>query len=94
MQTGDIMIGLNSGDDYRDSEPLEDEVVQAVRRELDLDPVFRGRSDQIRVDNQDGELTLRGRLPSYYLKSVLQTKLRDIAGINKIDNQVQVFYPS
>ena len=33
---------------------------------------------------------LKGRLPSFYLKQVLQTLLRDIEGIKLIDNQVDV----
>lgn len=37
-----------------------------------------------------GTLTLRGRLPSFYLKQVLQTLLCDIEGVELIDNQVDV----
>ncbi len=37
-----------------------------------------------------GKLTLRGRLPSFYLEQVLQTLLRDIEGVDLIDNQVDV----
>ena len=38
----------------------------------------------------NGVLTMRGRLPSFYLKQVLQTLLRDLDGVNQIDNQVDV----
>ena len=37
-----------------------------------------------------GTLTLKGRLPSFYLKQVLQTLLCDIEGVEIIDNQVDV----
>ena len=38
----------------------------------------------------NGVLTMRGRLPSFYLKQVLQTLLRDLHGVNQINNQVDV----
>ena len=37
-----------------------------------------------------GTLTLTGRLPSFYLKQVLQTLLRDLDGVTRIDNRVDV----
>ena len=44
----------------------------------------------ITCHHNDGVLTLRGRLPSFYLKQVLQTVLRDLTGIQRIDNQTDV----
>ena len=44
----------------------------------------------IRFDFADGVLTLRGRLPTFYLKQILQSFLRDLAGVEQIDNQVDV----
>ncbi len=38
----------------------------------------------------NGVLTIRGRLTSFYLKQVLQTLLRDLDGVNQINNQVDV----
>ena len=38
----------------------------------------------------NGVLTMRGRLPSFYLKQVLQTLLRDLDGVNQINNEVDV----
>jgi hypothetical protein len=35
-------------------------------------------------------LTLRGKLPTFYLKQILQTRLRELEGVEQIDNQVQV----
>ena len=39
---------------------------------------------------EDGVLTLRGQLPTFYLKQVLQTWLRDLDFVEHIDNQVDV----
>ncbi len=44
----------------------------------------------ISFDLMNGVLTLRGRVPSFYLKQILQTFLRDLAGVEQIDNQVDV----
>jgi hypothetical protein len=39
---------------------------------------------------QDGVLTLRGRVPTFYLKQLLQSWLKDLDGVREIDNQVDV----
>ncbi len=38
----------------------------------------------------DGVLTLRGHVPSYYLKQTAQTLLRSIDGVLKISNEIEV----
>jgi hypothetical protein len=35
-------------------------------------------------------LTLHGNVPSFYLKQVLQSILKDVPGIERIDNRVDV----
>jgi osmotically-inducible protein OsmY len=37
-----------------------------------------------------GVLTLRGRLPSYYLKQVAQTVAATVEGVERIDNQIEI----
>jgi osmotically-inducible protein OsmY len=37
-----------------------------------------------------GVLTLRGRLPSYYLKQVAQAAVATVEGVERIDNQIEV----
>jgi hypothetical protein len=37
-----------------------------------------------------GVLTVRGRVPTFYLKQIVQTRLRDLDGVRQIDNQVDV----
>lgn len=69
-------------------------VADKARRALEQSQLFRGRSQLIRIDESSGRLLLEGRLPSYYLKQMLQTLLRDVEGVEQIDNQVTVDYPS
>jgi hypothetical protein len=35
-------------------------------------------------------LIVRGSVPTFYLKQILQTVLKDIEGVRQIENQVQV----
>ena len=68
-------------------------VLVAAKQRLEREPLFRGRSQLIEMAEKDGKLSLRGRLPSYYLKQMLQTILRDVRGVEEIDNQVAVDWP-
>ncbi len=38
----------------------------------------------------DGVLTLHGRVPTYHLKQILQTKLLDLPGVTRLQNDVDV----
>ena len=42
----------------------------------------------------DGVLVLRGCLPSYYLKQIAQEAVASLAGVERIDNQIQVVTPA
>ena len=55
---------------------------------------FRFYFQGIDVDFRGGVLTLHGRVPTFYMKQVLQTRLRDIDGVDRIDNQVDVINSS
>jgi osmotically-inducible protein OsmY len=39
---------------------------------------------------QNGVLTLRGRVPSFYLKQMAQSVLANLEGVDRIDNRVDV----
>jgi hypothetical protein len=67
-----------------------DHVLQKAREIVAEHPVFRGRQVgfQFRIDGE--QMVVRGKLPSFYLKQVLQTALKELNGIRYIDNQVNV----
>ena len=44
----------------------------------------------VSCDVQDGVLTLRGRVPSYHLKQLAQSLLGELAGIFRLNNQLEV----
>ena len=60
----------------------------AVRERLANHPHFRGHVNEFKIDCDDDVLVLTGRLPSFYLKQMLQEALRDLAP--SIRNDVDV----
>lgn len=72
--------------------PLQPLATRAWRR-LDSDPLFQGRVSGLEIEEHEGRLIVRGRLPSFYLKQLLQTRLRQVEGVASIENQVDVQWP-
>ena len=65
-------------------------VLQAVWERLIGDPRYRQSFHNLDCHFSEGRLTLLGRVPTFHLKQLLQTMLRDIDGVRRIDNQVAV----
>ena len=61
-----------------------------ARTELDRHCHFRGRVDGFEFQNREGVLTVRGRVPSFYLRRLLEKVLLRVDGVQSIDNQVDV----
>jgi hypothetical protein len=51
---------------------------------------FRGRAADIEFETVDNVLVIQGRLPSFYLKQLLQTLLKSLDCVDRVDNQVDV----
>ena len=51
---------------------------------------FYGRANRFQFVQFDDVLTIRGCVPTFYLKQVLQSLLKDLEGVRWIDNQVDV----
>jgi hypothetical protein len=77
--------GVTDGDELR-----QPSVEDLARRRLVEQCPYAFCFDQITFNCSKGVLTLRGRLPSFYLKQMLQTLLRNLDGVTRIDNQVDV----
>jgi len=45
---------------------------------------------RISCDFSDGLVTLRGCLPSYFLKQMAQTAIAEADGVERIDNRIEV----
>jgi hypothetical protein len=68
----------------------DQEIIRRATAQLSRHNHFRCHLESIAVDCRDGSLLLEGRLPSYYLKQVLQTALRDVPGVRRVYNFVDV----
>jgi hypothetical protein len=51
---------------------------------------FRGRSKRFEFNYCAGMLTVRGAVPTYYLKQMLQCALSNLDGVRVIENEVTV----
>ena len=58
-------------------------VLEAAQRHLDEDCHFRCRAHLFEFSYVQGTLIVRGKVPSFYLKQLLQTTLRDVVGVKR-----------
>ena len=65
-------------------------IEQLAKKRLSEDCPYSFYFREISVDFANRTLVLRGRVPSFYLKQVLQTLLTKVDGVSQIDNQVDV----
>ena len=70
--------------------PTRIKIEQLARQELDRHYHFRGRVDGFQFEYHEGVLTVRGRVPTFYLKQLLQTALKRVDGVERINNRVDV----
>lgn len=66
------------------------DVLRRVRSQLAQSCHFTRHWREIDCKFCSGVLTLRGRVPSFYLKQILQSILKDVPGVRRIDNRVDV----
>ena len=69
-------------------EPLR--IEELARQRLVEDCSYAFCFNQVTFRYVQGVLILKGRLPSFYLKQLLQIRLRDLEGVERIDNRVEV----
>lgn len=67
-----------------------EEIVASAYCRLERHFMFKGYLKSLEISYQSGNLTMTGQLPSFYLKQVLQTALRDLPGVDRVNNRVAV----
>ena len=82
---GTLMAEADEATAYGFADPI-----QEARKRLANHYHFRGRVHTFEFVEYDQVLLVRGQVPSFYLKQVLQSVLRDVGGITRIENQVDV----
>jgi hypothetical protein len=68
-------------------------VVSLIRERLDKHPHFRGRTHLIQIKSNADSLVLSGRVPTYYLKQLLQEVVKAVPDVGDIENRVDVLWP-
>jgi osmotically-inducible protein OsmY len=70
----------------RDSHDLS----SIARQFLERHPHFRGRVGDVKIEQQGRSLMLTGRLPTFYLKQLVQEAVRHVPGVQHVYNQIDV----
>ena len=72
------------------NETAEKSIEELARRRLTENRSYARCFRDITIEHDSGVLLLRGRLPTFYMKQVLKTLLRDLDGVDHIENQTDV----
>lgn len=54
-------------------------------------PHFRGRAEMFEFECRENVLVVRGCVPTFYLKQLLQNTLKQLDGVERVDNRVDVY---
>lgn len=61
-----------------------------ARDHLEHHPHFRGRVSDVSIEQEGRTLFLSGRLPSFYLKQLVQEAVRHVPGVQQVRNLIDV----
>jgi hypothetical protein len=74
----------------REPAPRADEVLRRAKILVESHPHFVGRSRLFSFEYADETLVICGAVPTFYLKQVLQSALKNLDGVRLVDNRVSV----
>jgi hypothetical protein len=66
------------------------DLANLAKQHLERHPHFRGRIADLRIENRGKTLFLSGRLPSFYLKQLVQEAVRHLPGVQRVRNEIDV----
>jgi len=61
-----------------------------ARDYLERHPHFRGRMNDVAIEHDGRTLFLTGRLPTFYLKQLVQEAVRHVPGVQQVRNLIDV----
>jgi hypothetical protein len=70
--------------------PERADLTSLARQRLEHHPHFRGRMRGLSIEQRGKTLCLSGRLPTFYLKQLVQETIRHIPGVQRIHNEIAV----
>jgi hypothetical protein len=65
-----------------------------ARNHLEHHPHFRGRLAGLRIEHRGKTLFLSGRVPTFYLKQLVQEAVRYLPGVQHVRNEIDVVNPT
>jgi hypothetical protein len=71
--------------------PTQQAVTEGAERRLRCNSYLALKN--VSCEFREGVLTLRGCLPSYYLKQMAQTEVARVAGVLRVVNEIEVVTP-
>ena len=80
--------GRASATPFSPSPPLHEQIVDWAESCLRHNPYLALKN--VQCDFHEGVLTLRGCLPTYYLKQMAQSAIGPVSGIHRIVNEIEV----
>jgi hypothetical protein len=83
-----------AGADQNNADLPKTAIVSLIRTRLEQHPHFRGRAALLQIELVEETIVLSGRLPTHYLKQLLQEAIRLIPDVVDIDNRVFVMQPN
>jgi BON domain len=69
------------------------DLTKLAREHLDRHPHFRGRLAGLCIEHRGRTLFLSGRLPTFYLKQLVQEAVRYLPGVTHVRNEIDVVSP-
>jgi osmotically-inducible protein OsmY len=63
---------------------------EIAKNYLETHPHFRGRVNEVAIQHKDKTLYLSGRLPTFYLKQLVQEAVRHVPGVQYVRNMIDV----
>ena len=61
-----------------------------ARQHLEHHPHFRGRVNDVFIEHKGRTLYLTGRVPTFYLKQLVQEAVRHVPGVQRVRNLIDV----
>lgn len=65
-----------------------------ARQHLEHHPHFRGRVCDVFIEHRGRTLFLTGKLPTFYLKQLVQEAVRHVPGVHHVRNLIDVVNPN
>jgi hypothetical protein len=69
------------------------DLASIAKQHLERHPHFRGRLTDLRIENRGKTLFLSGKLPTFYLKQLVQEAVRHLPGVQHVRNEIDVVNP-